>query len=46
MEEKEKKKVFVKPEAEVLDFGNNDIITFSNGSEYPDEWIGERWTDQ
>lgn len=41
----EKKKKFEKPEAEVIDFSNSDIITLSNGGEFPDEWTGEGWED-
>ena len=38
------KKEFVKPEAEIVAFADDDIITFStNEGAYPDEWTGEPW---
>lgn len=39
----EKKKKFEKPEAEVVDFSNEDIITLSNGGEDPGFGEGEPW---
>ena len=38
-------KKFVKPEAEVLDFSGEDIITYSVNDLYPDNWTGEDWSD-
>ena len=39
----DKKKNFTVPEIEIIYFEDNDIITYSNGGEYPNEWIGEPW---
>ena len=36
-------KKFVIPEAEILDFAAEDIITYSVNAEFPDEWTGEDW---
>ena len=33
----DKKKKFIIPEAEIIDFTNNDIITSSDGSDWPTE---------
>lgn len=43
MDDKKKKKEFIKPTAEIVDFANDDIITFSNGGEFPEDWTGETW---
>ena len=42
----DKKKKFIKPVAIVVDFVNEDIITYSTGDTYPDDWIGEDWGDE
>lgn len=43
-----KKKKFIIPDAEVVDFENQDIITLSNGGEAGADWTkddnGEGWT--
>lgn len=43
-----KKKKFIIPEAEVVNFDNEDIITLSNGGEAGANWLtddnGEGWT--
>ena len=36
-------KKFVKPEAQILDFSGEDIITYSVNEEFPDTWTGEDW---
>ena len=41
----DKKKKYVIPEAEIVDFADEDIITFTNSGVFPDEWIGEDWSD-
>lgn len=43
MDNETKKKVFLKPEAEIVDFADEDIITFSNGGDAPNSWTGEPW---
>ena len=37
MDDKKKKK-FTKPETEIIEFTNNDIITLSNGGDGPLNW--------
>ena len=43
----DKKKKFVIPDAEVVDFAMEDIITESlmKGGEFGDVWTGEDWED-
>lgn len=36
----EKKKIFTVPEAEIIDFCDNDIITISTGEENANWWDG------
>ena len=36
-------KKFLIPEVEIVILVTDDIITYSKGSTYPDEWIGEDW---
>ena len=43
MDDKKKKKEYVQPEANIIEFATDDIITFSNGGEFPDTWTGEWW---
>ena len=38
-----KQKEFIVPEAIIIAFDDEDIITYSNRGEYPNEWIGEPW---
>ena len=42
----EKKKKFVKPDAQVIDFANDDIITVSKGDTFGKGWTGEEWEEE
>ena len=42
MDDKKKKKYII-PEAEIIELSTGDIITWSNGGEFPDDWEGEDW---
>ena len=41
----EEKKRFIAPEATVIDFLTDDIITYSTRAFYSDTWDGEKWED-
>ena len=41
MDDKKKKKKFIIPEAEIIEFKNDDIITLSTGETA--NWEGEEW---
>lgn len=36
-------KKYLIPMAEIVLLATDDIITYSNGGTYPDEWTGEDW---
>ena len=40
VEMNDEKKKFIVPEAEIVDFVDEDIITYSTGGEYGDAWTG------